>query len=827
MRERGRRGSAGGCAPTRAFAAGSLVGLALTLAGASGGCSSRAPTAAACGSPAEGCPCELPGVVIGCSETLDYVPGADVAHCRTGLRACTGGAWGACVGEARAFQSVPAALTKSTTPSPCVGNPCDPTCQNFVDDARDVDAGGAVTTADGGGLAIAPQDASMVLSDGAVPGCQGLQCQIAACGGDWRATKLQGRVYDPAGKNPIPNVLVYVPNAALSALGEGASCAACTTGSGSPIVSALTDATGHFVLEGVPSGAGVTLVVQSGKWRRQIALPSIASCVTTNLDGQTGADGRALIRFPKNRGEGNIPRIAFVSGSADPFECVLLKMGLDADGTGEFAGPVDASGALRAQRVHWYNSTKSAGYDLSATAGGPGASAGDLLGSASRLADYDAVILACEGGEYTSRGTQYANLVDYANGGGRVFMTHFSYVWLQYAAAASQWPSVVTGWTDHSIGWSMDDSSLSAYVDRSFTKGDQLAMWLQYVGASTTPGVLSLNEWRRDYTLVDATRARRWMRAYSNDPAGPAASSGSCASASDCKGWESCVGVGAAGHCADGSSCWYDSQCGRHYCSSGGDCASGFSCTAPWWWSSYRCTPDQRCLGASPGTCQARTCSTDADCGAGLDCMAGHCAPQHDDEPLMTFDTPVGTPAASQCGRVVFSDFHVSANALSSGWTFPSSCRTGDLSSQEKALEYMLFDLTSCLSPDWVPPGAPPYRYPVSVVREYQASCPVGYRPIWHFFDWKTHTPSDSRITFEAQTGDTPAEVAAMTKVPLGGASGAPVTVWTGTDVATAIAPTKSGLLLDVTITLTPSTDGLQTPVLDAFRQAYDCVAVE
>ena len=55
-----------------------------------------------------------------------------------------------------------------------------------------------------------------------------------------------------------------------------------------------------------------------------------------------------------------------------------------------------------------------------------------------------------------------------------------------------------------------------------------------------------------------------------------------------------------------------------------------------------------------------------------------------------TFDTPVGQ--VSQCGRVVFSDFHV-ANANSSGTTFPAECTAGAMTAQEKVLEFLLFDL--------------------------------------------------------------------------------------------------------------------------------------
>ncbi len=68
-----------------------------------------------------------------------------------------------------------------------------------------------------------------------------------------------------------------------------------------------------------------------------------------------------------------------------------------------------------------------------------------------------------------------------------------------------------------------------------------------------------------------------------------------------------------------------------------------------------------------------------------------------------TFDTPVAyapdPPPTKQCGRVLYSDFHVS-DASSSGSTFPNECTTGPMTAQEKTLEFMLFDLASCVGPN-------------------------------------------------------------------------------------------------------------------------------
>jgi hypothetical protein len=84
----------------------------------------------------------------------------------------------------------------------------------------------------------------------------------------------------------------------------------------------------------------------------------------------------------------------------------------------------------------------------------------------------------------------------------------------------------------------------------------------------------------------------------------------------------------------------------------------------------------------------------------------------------LSFNTPVGTPEAMQCGKVVFTDIHIQKSISVGGVTtggddsdpskpFPSGCKTNMMSPQAKALEFLFFDLTSCVEPPGTMPQPP------------------------------------------------------------------------------------------------------------------------
>jgi hypothetical protein len=67
---------------------------------------------------------------------------------------------------------------------------------------------------------------------------------------------------------------------------------------------------------------------------------------------------------------------------------------------------------------------------------------------------------------------------------------------------------------------------------------------------------------------------------------------------------------------------------------------------------------------------------------------------------MFQFTTPAEATPDNRCGKVVFSDMHVSGDSRSStGTPFPDQCSNNALTNQEKALAFMFFDIASCVQP--------------------------------------------------------------------------------------------------------------------------------
>jgi hypothetical protein len=400
-------------------------------------------------------------------------------------------------------------------------------------------------------------------------------------------TSISGVVYDPAGIRPVYNAFVYAPTKPLDPIAPGVSCDRCaTTLSGAPAAMARTDATGHFKLEGLPAGTNVPVVIQIGKWRREIAIPSVAECADTPITDVN------LTRLPRNRSEGHLPKIAVTTGGSDALDCFIHKIGIsDSEftlDTGDGRVNLFTGGEPMAGGGGQGATSFAAGFGSGGSGTFPFAATPSLWGSPTKLATYDMMLMSCEGSQYPDAKLPYiGNVKGFADAGGRIIASHLQYYWLRNGPAP--WPSTATYLLPQS---SVPDPS-SATVSTTFPRGAALADWLVAVGATPTRGSLQL--FGTEATVAAVTPPTL--------------------------GWLT------------------------------------------------RSVP-------APATTT-----------------------------LLTFDTPVESDAAAQCGRVGFVDLHVKntvstqvgKDTSSPAIPFPSGCNSTILTPQEQALEFMLFDVGACI----------------------------------------------------------------------------------------------------------------------------------
>jgi hypothetical protein len=288
--------------------------------------------------------------------------------------------------------------------------------------------------------------------------------------------------------DPVYNALVYLPSEEVEPFTPGVSCTNCGTPvSGKPIATVLTNAKGEFELVGVPEGTNVPLVMQIGRWRRQVIIPEVKACEVTET--QT-----SLTRLPRNQQEGDIPKIAVATSPYDAEECILRKIGID---VAEFTAPTGPG------RVHIY---RGGGATLP---GAPGME--ELWADLDTLRQYDIVLFPCSSYPTGPDAPQaFQNIFDYANLGGRIFATDLSYPLLSQGPAPFPDTAAWVPWGGVPV------DPLHGLVDQSFPKGAALAEWLFEIGASQQLGHIPLHQ---TFHVVDAVNppTTRWL--YSNSPA--------------------------------------------------------------------------------------------------------------------------------------------------------------------------------------------------------------------------------------------------------------------------------------------------------------------
>lgn len=228
---------------------------------------------------------------------------------------------------------------------------------------------------------------------------------------DGTSTTLSGRVVAPNGVDPIPFARVYVASQ-IAPFPDGVSCDVCADTAGSALVSTVTAVDGTFTLGPIPTradqppGETIQLVAQKGRFRKvetvAVAQPCAANGSTDDLHALPG----------KNAGDDTIPRIAVVTGDYDVMECVLRELGLE-------AGSFDL-----------YNGIKSL------VGGTPGVEGqfSALLGDLDRMKQYNIIFINCSDNEFENQLSDAgvrANIDAYVSAGGRLYVTDWSYDYLE------------------------------------------------------------------------------------------------------------------------------------------------------------------------------------------------------------------------------------------------------------------------------------------------------------------------------------------------------------------------------------------------------------
>jgi hypothetical protein len=315
--------------------------------------------------------------------------------------------------------------------------------------------------------------------------CVGLCKQQVACDGGMQTTitgrVVAGTIAQYGTPDPVPNVLVYVPNAPLQPFPPGVACG-CPQASGDPLVYTTTAVDGTFSLVNVPVGNNIPVVIQLGRWRREVQF---------NINNQCTSSAVGDIHMPRTKTDGlnnqaDIPFTALSTGNVDTMECVLLKMGVDQS---EFTNPSGTG------RINLYMGN---GSDV--TGGAPPEA--NLTGTVAELDKYDQVLFPCWGMPVDKNPGDLANVVAYTTAGGRMFATHYSYTWLY----TNNPFDTTANWTNVN---QMQFNQLTGVIDVTFPRGKTFGDWMTLIGAANgNPPTFAITSPRHDFDAPVAPSLR-------------------------------------------------------------------------------------------------------------------------------------------------------------------------------------------------------------------------------------------------------------------------------------------------------------------------------
>jgi hypothetical protein len=567
-----------------------------------------------------------------------------------------------------------------------------------------------------------------------------------------QTTTITGKVYSPYGPtlgDPIPNILVYVAQSPVlpftqQGVVQGKPCSQQPLlVSGNPLVATNTDASGSFTLTSNSMPNPATIVIQAGKWRRQYVNVPV-TIGGTNPPLQLTLPGSSTHNQLVNGTIDDLPHIAIVTGQVDAVECIFHQIGiLDT----EFTNP-DGTGS-----INLYTGAVNPGaINPGSTPADPTPGESTLVSSESTLAQYDLVMFGCQGTPTQPIATQspypnanQTNLIDYANSGGRIFATHYEYVWLD---TDQPFESTAT-WRSNS---GIATGTGIATIDQSYPEGLTLAHWIQNVGASYNNTLGQIQLQNTDVNTVPISNtvpvnnppAQSWVNLNNTTYDNPSMQ------------FTFDTPVGAPGvptvavtfsnSSADflqGDTADTVTMNVTNNSSAAADPSLTLSIALP-----AGLTPTSLMgVGNTGWTCDltALTCNRQI---SGQPLAAGAT-----DSILLTFNialnatvgqasltaslTGGGISGTGQCGRVLYNDYHVENTSVVKNTIYPAECTNlpgtaaGTATAQEKFLEFSLYNLSNFIAPsttdvlvihglstlNWPQPAAIPYGTALSATQ--------------------------------------------------------------------------------------------------------------
>jgi hypothetical protein len=502
-------------------------------------------------------------------------------------------------------------------------------------------------------------------------------------------TTITGKVYSPAGPtngDPIPNILVFAYPTTLPKFALNTGPVSCSAQSSlvpqTGIIGAGTsDAAGNYTFAATNMPASVNIVIQAGKWRQQYPATAITQCATNTLAPLTMPAAQSATA--------DLPHIAVVTGSVDGAECIFNQIGIS---------PSEVTSPAGTGSINLYKGAYSGGEVNPDNATNPTPGESTLVTSLPTMDQYDVVMFACQGGSAQALATagNQANILSYTNIGGRVFTTHWEYIWL-----VDSFPTVA----NFTGSGGTPSSTIATINTTTFTEGKILADWIQNVGAeyNNQYGQIQLNNLDINTTAVNVPPSQNWATVNTS------------AATSMQFTFDTPIGQNGVPTVAI-------TYANTQTSFSPGDTGDSVIITV----TNNSTTPTLPglTLNMTPPTGLVNTILSDNNgsgwaCNGSLQCTyPGSLAVNASITAKFTFDiastSPLGDATigaalsggglsgTGQCGRVLYNDYHVENQALNknSTYLYPSQCSgsSGTLTAQEKFLEFSLYNLSNFVS---------------------------------------------------------------------------------------------------------------------------------